>query len=233
MRFTQTLAAATAAAAALAGVALAAPATASDAPSSLAAALGVDPDSGVGGFDRDWYDFDIVREAAEAVLATRADQGRSTLVAALADPDAEITAFLPNDRAFQVLEYSLTGTWEWSESRVFTGIVAAAGTLGDPIDVVEQILLYHVTTEGAIDSATVLSLKNASLEARTLTMANGGDVVLRVWSADPRFPIVALRDQDPDALNPTLVPSKLDIRAGDGIAHGISLVLRPLDLPRG
>ena len=79
----------------------------------------------------------------------------------------------------------------------------------------------------------MLSLKGAPKADRTLTMANGGDVTLRVLSSNPRFPFVVLKDQDPNAFNPTLVRSKLDIRAGEQIAHGISLVLRPLDLPRG
>lgn len=225
-RITSTLAAG--AAAALVAVGLAAPAQA--APDSLAGVLGVDPSTaGSGPYDRSWYDFDIVREAAEVVLAAKP----SSPVGVLAQGSTPVTAFLPNDRAFQVFEYSLTGSWEWSEKKVFEGIVAAAGTLGNPVDVVETILLYHVLPGAAVDSATVLSLKGAPVADRTLTMANGGTVTLKVVSAKPSWPLVVLRDQDPNALNPTLVSSKLDIRAGAQIAHGISLVLRPLDLPRG
>lgn len=226
MRIRKAIAGFTAAAAALAGgVALAAPAQA--APGSLADVLGVGDESL--GFDKNRYDFDILREAAEAVLEAKPESP----VSVLANGDVPLTAFIPNDRAFQVLEWSLTGSWEWRESKVFDGIVAAAGTLGDPIDVIEQVLLYHVTLQGAVDSGTVLSLKGAPKADRTLTMANGGDVTLRVLSSNPRFPFVVLKDQDPNAFNPTLVRSKLDIRAGEQIAHGISLVLRPLDLPRG
>lgn len=228
MRIKKAIAGFTAAAAALAGgVALAAPAQAS--PSNLAEVLGVDPASGVGGFDRNSYDFDILREAAEVVLANKP----GSPVGLLADGSVPLTAFIPNDRAFQVLEFSLTGSWEWRESKVFDGIVAAAGSLGNAVDVVETILLYHVFPDAAVDSSTVLGLKGASVADRTLTMANGGDVIVRVVRDNPRWPIVVLKDQDPDAFNPTLVRSKLDIRAGEQIAHGISLVLRPLDLPRG
>jgi hypothetical protein len=39
-----------------------------------------------------------------------------------------------------------------------------------------------------------------------------------------------LSDNDPNDVNATLVRSKLDIRASNGIAHGISFVLRPVDL---
>lgn len=232
MRIKKAIAGVTAAAAALAGgVALAAPAQA--APSNLAEVLGVDVGSGTGGFDRNRYDFDILREAAEAVLATRAAQGKETAVAALADGSVPLTAFIPNDRAFQVLEWSLTGSWERKESKVFSGIVEAAATLGDPIDIIEEILLYHVLPGAAVESSTVLSLKGAKKADRTFEMANGGDITLRVFSSNPRFPIVSIKDQDPNAVNPFLVRSKLDIKAGKQIAHGISFVLRPLDLPRG
>ncbi len=65
MRIKKAIAGVTAAAAPQAGgVALAAPAQAS--PSNLAEVLGVDPSSGVGGFDRNSYDFDILREAVVA-----------------------------------------------------------------------------------------------------------------------------------------------------------------------
>lgn len=215
--------------AAVVALGLAAPAQASG-PGSLAEALGVDlANPGAGPFDRNWYDTDIVRDAAEVVLAAKP----GSPVGVLADGATPVTAFIPNDRAFQVLEYSLTGSWERSEAAVLDGIVAAAATLGNPVDVVESILLYHVLPGAAVDSATVLSLKGAPAAQRTLTMANGGTVTLQVVSANPRWPFVLLRDQDPDALNPSLVASKLDIRAGSQIAHGISLVLRPLDLPRG
>ncbi len=228
MRVKKAIAGVTAAAAALAGgVALAAPAQA--APSSLAEVLGVDVESGTGGFDRNRYDFDILREAAEAVLSAKPDSP----VGLLADGTAALTAFIPNDRAFQVLEWSLTGSWERKEAKVFNGIVAAAGTLGDPIDVIEEILLYHVLGGAAVESSTVLGLKGSPKADRTFEMANGGDITLRVFSSNPRFPIVSIKDQDPNAVNPFLVRSKLDIKAGEQIAHGISFVLRPLDLPRG
>jgi hypothetical protein len=211
------------------GATLAAPAQAGEpAAGSLAELLGVDPSTaGTGPFDRNPDDFDILREAAEVVLASKPDSP----VRVLADGDTPVTAFIPNDRAFRKLEYSLTGSWERKESAVFDGIVAAAGTLGDPVDVVETVLLYHVLPGAAADSATVLGLKGAPEEERTLTMANGGTVVVKVLHAK-HHPHVVLRDQDPDAWNPALVTSKLDLRAGSQIAHGISLVLRPLDLPR-
>ena len=39
-----------------------------------------------------------------------------------------------------------------------------------------------------------------------------------------------LGDNDRNDIDPFLVKSKLDIKASNGIAHGISFVLRPIDL---
>jgi hypothetical protein len=46
---------------------------------------------------------------------------------------------------------------------------------------------------------------------------------------------VSLIDKDPNALNPTLVAGGLDIETSNkkSVIHTISLVLRPIDLPRG
>ncbi len=227
MPIRKSIAGLTAAAALAGGLALAAPAQAAS-PGSLAGVLGVGNQSlGLDSTVND--DFDILREAVEAVLAAKP----TSPVGVLADGSTPVTAFIPNDRAFQVFERSLTGTWERSEAAVLNGIVAAAGTLGNPIDVIEQVLLYHVLPGVAVDSGTVLGLKGAPKAHRTFAMANGGTITVNVLSSSPRWPIVTLADKDRDAFDPFLVKSKLDIKAGSQIAHGIGLVLRPLDLPRG
>ena len=46
----------------------------------------------------------------------------------------------------------------------------------------------------------------------------------------PFFGTAILSDQDRNDIDPFLVRSKLDIQASNGIAHGISFVLRPADL---
>ena len=62
-----------------------------------------------------------------------------------------------------------------------------------------------------------------------LTTAQGGKVTVDVIY--PKLPIVQLRDQDPDATDPFLNPTALDINKGNKqIAHGIVLVLRPVNL---
>jgi len=197
-----------------AGLALAPAATAAEPPtgtSSLAALLASDGDT----FDRNWYDFDILDQAVGAVLAAKP----TSPVAVLADGTVPLTAFLPNDRAFQVLVKDLTHRWYGSEEQVFTTLAGAVG-----IDAIEQVLLYHVVPGVTIDSATALASDNA-----VLTTAQGGTFKVDVISK--RFGIVQLRDQDRNDLNPFLIRRQLDLNAGNvQIAHAITFVLRPFDL---
>jgi uncharacterized surface protein with fasciclin (FAS1) repeats len=197
-----------------AGLALAPAATAAEPPtgtSSLAALLASDGDT----FDRNWYDFDILDQAVGAVLAAKP----TSAVAVLADGTVPLTAFLPNDRAFQVLVKDLTHRWYGSEEEVFTTLAGAVG-----VDAIEQVLLYHVVPGVTIDSATALASDNA-----VLTTAQGGTFTVDVISK--RFGIVQLRDQDRNDINPFLIRRQLDLNAGNvQIAHAITFVLRPADL---
>ena len=140
-------------------------------------------------------------------------------VSVLADGTVPLTAFLPDDRAFQRLVTDLTGVRYKSESQVF----AAAATLG--IDTIEAVLLYHVVPGATITSRQALRSNGAVLQ----TALPGGTITVKVQSR--RFMIVSLIDADPNDANARLVRSKLDINKGNRqIAHGISLVLRPADL---
>jgi len=178
---------------------------------SLASVLAADGDR----FDRNWYDFDIVDQAVATVLAAKP----SSPVAVLADGSVPLTAFLPNDRAFQVLAFDLTHRWERSERGALNTIAGAVG-----VDAVEQVLLYHVVPGATIDSRTALRSDNARL-----TTAQGS--TFRVDVLSRWFKLVRLVDQDRNDVNPFLVQSKLDINKGNRqIAHGISAVLRPIDL---
>jgi len=194
--------------------AAAAPAAQSAAPtgtSSLAALLAADGS----GFDRNWYDFDILDNAVGAVLAAKP----SSPVAVLADGTVPLTAFLPNDRAFQVLAFQLTRKWYSNEADV---LGAVAGKLG--IDAVESVLLYHVVPGATIDSAAALKSDGAVLS----TALAGQTIKVNVLST--RFKLVRLVDGNRKALDPFLVASKLDLNKGNvQIAHGISLVLQPAD----
>ncbi|MGQ7296417.1 fasciclin domain-containing protein [Quadrisphaera sp. KR29] len=206
--------AASLAATALAGTALvglAPAASATTGTTSLASVLAADGS----GFDGDWHDFDIVDNAVAAVLAAKP----SSPVAVLADGAVPLTAFLPTDRAFQRLVKDLTHHCYGSEEDVFTALAGAVG-----IDAIEQVLLYHVVPGATIESAAALASDGA-----VLSTAQGGTITVDVRA--PKIPLVVLRDADRDARDPRLVPSALDINAGNKqIAHGITLVLRPVDL---
>ncbi len=179
-------------------------------PNSLAAVLTSDGNQ----FDRNWYDFDIVTEAAIAVLHEKPD----SLVKVLFDEDFAATAFIPNDRAFQVLLWDVAKKWVGNEADVFAGVAS----LG--IDTVEQVLLYHVVPGATIDSSAALQADNA-----VLTTAQGGTITVDVLSE--RFKLIRLKDADRNDFDPWIVRSKFDINKGNPqIAHGIGLVLRPADL---
>lgn len=197
----------------LVGAALIAPA-ATAAPTgttSLAEVLAADGDA----FDRNWYDYDILDQAVAAVLAAKPDSP----VAVLADGSVPLTAFLPNDRAFQVFAHDLTHRWDRTEAGVLTRIAGAVG-----IDAVEQVLLYHV-----VPGATITARQALRSDDARLTTAEGG--TFRVDVLSRWLPLVRLVDQDRNDANPFLVLSKLDINKGNvQIAHGITAVLRPLDL---
>lgn len=200
----------------VAGAVLAAPASATSASTgstgtrSLAAVLTADRNQ----FDRNWYDYDIVTEAVLAVVGAKP----TSPVALLADGTKPLTAFLPNDRAFQSLVADLAGSRPSSEKAVFEAVA------GLGIDTVETVLLYHV-----VPGATITSKQAAASNGAALATAQGGTVGVRVYN---RFlPIIELRDKDTNDVNAFVNPFALNINKGNAqIAHGITAVLRPVNL---
>jgi uncharacterized surface protein with fasciclin (FAS1) repeats len=185
-----------------------APRTTAPGTRSLAAALTSDGNT----FDRNWYDYDIVTEAVLAVLKAKP----KSPVGLLANGNVALTAFIPNDRAFQLLVKDLTGKKLTSEKAVF-GAVAGLG-----INTVETVLLYHV-----VPGATITARQALKANGAKLTTAQGGTITVKV----PLFPLplVVLKDNDPDDKDPFVV--QFDINKGNKqIAHGISYVLRPVNL---
>ena len=204
-----------------AAILMAAPSAASAAPTapaptgtrSLAAVLTA---NGNGQFDSNPFDYDIVTQAVLAVVGAKP----SSPVALLTNGNVALTAFLPPDFAFRDLVRQLTGTSYASEKDVFNALVAAAG-----VDTIETVLLYHVVPGATITSSDALNADGAALAT-----AQGGtvkvDVVVK-WLG-----VVKLVDQDPTDANPYLNPFALNINKGNKqIAHGITAVLRPVDLP--
>jgi len=202
-----------------AAILMAAPSAASAAPAaptgtrSLAAVLTA---NGNGQFDGNPFDYDIVTQAVLAVVAAKP----ASPVGLLTKGDVALTAFLPPDFAFRDLVRQLTGRSYASEKDVFNALVAAAG-----VDTIETVLLYHV-----VPGATIASKDAVNADGAQLTTAQGGTITVDVivkWLG-----LVKLVDQDPTDANPYLNPFALDINKGNKqIAHGITAVLRPVDLP--
>jgi hypothetical protein len=184
------------------------PATASTGDRSLAARLTADGNK----FDRNARDYDVVTEAVLAVLAAKP----SSPVGVLADGSTPVTAFLPNDQAFRFLVKDLTGKWVRSEKAVFTAVA------GLGIDTVETVLLYHV-----VPGVTITKAQARRADGASLTTAQGGTIGVRVPYRS--VPLVILKDADRNDANPFVV--RFNINKGNAqIGHGISLVLRPVDL---
>ena len=169
-------------------------------------------------FDRDWYDFDILEAAGRTVLGAKP----GSQVSAITVPNANITVFAPNDRAFQVFAASITGKWSWTEEAVVNSLVTALGA--GAVDTIERVLLYHVLP-GKVDFATARSVSGTPVPT---ALGPTSTITPRFI---PWLNTLVLRDQDPNAADPWVVNSKRDIPVGtNSIVHGIALVLRPDDL---
>lgn len=163
--------------------------------------------------DSTWRDFDILDQAVDTVIGARP----ASPVTALADGDTRLTAFAPTDRAFRRLVTDLTGSRPSDEQATFD----AVASLG--VDTVETVLLYHV-----VPGAPITYKKAQQADGAALAPARGGH--LRV-AVRPRSGQVYLRDEDKDDRNARVIRGLSDINKGNRqIAHGISEVLRPLDL---
>lgn len=164
--------------------------------------LGLLEESG-GSFDENPDDFDMLLTALQV----------TGLDAAVDDPDAELTVFVPPDSAFISLAQDLGYEGE-DEEGAFQTIVDAATVLNpeDPLSVVSSILTYHVSP-GEQDSTAVLG-------SETLATLQGGEIGVAG---------ATLVDQDSNATDPTIVQT--DLQASNGVAHVIDEILRPVDLP--
>lgn len=161
------------------------------------------------GFDYNWWDYDIV---TQAVLLF------PDLTEAALNPDAELTTFLPQDRAFRKLVKEITGERLHTEADVF----AAVASLG--VDTVKAVLQYHIVPAKisyddafAADGATVPTL----LEGATLEVDVRGRWHHKLF----------IKDADTDDRDPKVVDPNIGGENLNGFAHGINRVLRPIDLP--
>jgi uncharacterized surface protein with fasciclin (FAS1) repeats len=198
----------------LAGAALVAGATVAAAPAAHASTPGNRPLANVllsdgNTFDSNRRDFDIVTEAALAVLA----DNPNSPVKVITQGKKPLTAFLPTDQGFRLLVKDLTGTTYSSEKKIF-GVVESLG-----LDTVEAVLLYHVVPGLTITSAQAVNANGAELPTEL-----GPEIT--VWVSHGTIRLV---DQDLDDWNPKVI--RVDVNKGNKqIAHGINYVLRPIDL---
>ncbi|ESA37783.1 beta-ig-h3 fasciclin [Leptolyngbya sp. Heron Island J] len=156
------------------------------------------------GFDSNDQDFDILLRAVQTV----------GLVDTLDDPAADLTIFAPTDAAFVTLAQDL-GYRGVDEAGAFDAIAAALTELGDPISLLTDILLYHV-------SPTAKS--QAQLQADGIVTTLLGDATFDVNGEE-------LIDNEPDLFNPSFVNELVNVAAANGVVQGIDRVLIPLDIP--
>ncbi|MEV6636747.1 fasciclin domain-containing protein [Actinoplanes sp. NPDC051470] len=177
---------------------------------SLAAVLTADKS----GFDRNGGDYDILTAAVPAVLKAKP----SSPVGVLTDGKVALTAFIPNDRAFQTLVADIQNTRKLPGEKAAFTAVAGLG-----IDTVESVLLYHVVPGATVDRRAALKSDGASLAT-----AAGASIKVDVYGG--WWKRVRLIDADRSDRDPRVV--RFDVNKGNKqIAHGIDRVLRPIDLP--
>jgi len=177
---------------------------------SLAAVLTADKS----GFDRNSYDYDILTAAVLAVLKAKP----SSPVKVLADGKTAVTAFIPNDRAFQKLVADIQHSKRLPGEKAAFTAVAGLG-----INTVESVLLYHVVPGATITRKAALKADGAKLKT-----AAGSTIKVDVYGHWHKR--IALIDADRSDRNPRVI--RFDLNKGNKqIAHRIDRVLRPIDLP--
>ena len=204
----------------LAASALALGAVQATAPAASAKAVGEESLAGLltsdgNTFDKNRNDFDIVTEAALAVVGAKP----GSPVGILADGTKRATVFAPTDQAFRLLLEDLTGKTVKSEKKIFDSLVELAG-----VDTIETVLLYHVVAGKTLTSGKVLKADGARL-----TTAQGGKVKVDIRKK-PSLSIT-LKDRDKNDRDPKVILKAIDLNKGNKqVAHGIDRVLRPIDL---
>lgn len=204
------------AAVAAVGVTALVPATASadDRPTLVEILTSDSASDGPNGFDRRYWDYDIV---TQALIATDSLNG---LVTTASQDDPDLTAFLPNDLAFKRAIVELGGPWIWSEKKAFDWLVANLGP-----ELISEVLKYHVVVAGAPNPEVAISYRTAkAADGAVLTTVFGPDLDVDVRGSF--FKRVYVIDNVGRSV--LVVQPNIGGRAANGYAHGISKVLLPL-----
>jgi len=171
----------------------------------LAEVLLSDSAGDTAGFDTNQNDFDIV---TQALLAT---DGLNGLASAASDAEAELTVFLPTDKAFRILVEDLLGVSIKDEAALFGAIVDTVG-----VPAVSDILKYHVVS-GIADSSVVATLGGVDVP----TMLD--DATFQVQFKGRKQ--IRLVDDGGPGRDP--IVRAVDIEGSNGVAHVIDRVLIP------
>ncbi len=143
----------------------------------------------------------------------------SGLDAVLADPNGEFTVFAPTDDAFIALAQDFGFAGDTTDSQAvfdaIAGVLAGLSTDGDPIPVLVDILLYHVSA-GASTTAELADLPQVE------TLLLDSPVIVS--------DTVEILDFDPDRENAEFVPGLTGVEASNGVVQAIDRVLLPFDL---
>lgn len=168
--------------------------------------------------DKRYGSFNII---GNVVLAL-ADTGDLSAADVEALGSAEITAFLPTDRAFRRLVADLSGkrVWQVRESAVIPFLVDNL-----PLATIAEVVKYHIYAAGKVDYRAALSLDSNRRKGTNvyIPMYNGGELGI-----DRRWFFIQLRDSGEagfGANNPWVIMP--DIDAGNALVHGINRVLLP------
>ena len=126
----------------------------------------------------------------------------------------DITVFAPTDEAFLKLATTLGFAGDGTDAdAIFNFLVEALGGLGDPVEVLTNVLLYHVSPE----AQTLGQIAAAETVPTLLTGASLNVDGIEIGDADPELP------------NPKVVLA--DVAASNGVIQAIDSVLLPIDLP--
>jgi uncharacterized surface protein with fasciclin (FAS1) repeats len=161
---------------------------------------------GAPSYDGKGADFDILTAAVLTVL----DAKPTSDVGVLADGTVKLTAFIPNDRAFQRTGKAL-GITAKSESRLATKFVKTLG-----VDTIESVLLYHVVPGVKINAKAAKQADGAKLKT-----ALGQKFTVNVNKKG-----IFLRDKNRDIANPKVIVTNIN-KGNKQIAHAINRVLIP------